>query len=70
MTLDELKREAAILSSEERLRLTAFLKHLDRVDSPANRAELSRLNAAIDTGDAVTLEQWRKMDAALQAEGV
>ncbi len=69
MTLDEIKREAAVLPSEERLRLTAFLKHLERTDSAVNRADLSRLNRSIDAGDAVTLEQWRKMHAALQAEG-
>ena len=70
MTLDELKREAAVLSSEERLRLSAFLKHLERVDTAANRADLSRLNGTIDAGDCATLEQWRKMHAALQAEGL
>ena len=70
MTLDEIKREAAVLPSEERLRLTAFLKHLERADSVANRADLSRLNRSIDAGDGVTLEQWRKMHAALQAEGL
>ena len=70
MTLDELKREAAVLPSEERLRLSAFLKHLERVDTAANRTDLSRLNGAIDAGDCVTLEQWRKMHAALQIEGL
>ena len=70
MTLDELKREAAVLSGEERLRLSAFLKHLEHVDSVANRADLSRLHRAIDARDCVTLEQWRKMHAALQDEGL
>ncbi len=70
MTLDELQQQAAGLSAEERLRLTVFLKHLDRVDSASNRAELSRLNRSIDRGDSVSLEQWRKMHAALQAEGL
>ena len=68
MTLDELRQEAATLSPEERLRLGAFLKHLERVDSPINRAELSRLNRAIDAGECVTFEQWRKLHHALQAE--
>ena len=70
MTLNELKREAAILPSEERLRLSAFLKHLERVETPANRTELSRLNRTFETGDCVTLEQWRKMHTALEAEGL
>ena len=70
MTLEELKREATGLSDEDRLHLRFFLKHLDRVDSAANRAELSRLNRAIDAGDCVTLEQWREMHAALEAKGL
>ena len=70
MTLDDLRHEAANLPAEERLRLAVFLKHLDRVDTAANRAELSRLNRAMDAGDGVTLEQWRKMHAALLAEGL
>ncbi len=70
MTLDELKREAVELSEEDRLRLRAFLTHLDRVNTPENRAELSRLDRAIDAGEYVTLEQWRKLHAALEAEGL
>ena len=70
MSLADLQQQAAALSAEERLRLAVFLKHLERVDSAANRAELSRLDRAIDAGDAVTLEQWRKMHAALKAEGL
>ncbi len=69
MTLDEIQREAAALSEEERLRLRAFLKHLERVDSDANKAELSRLNAEIDAGKYFTLEDFEKMDAELSAEG-
>ena len=70
MTLDELKREATSLSDEERLHLRFFLKHLERADTDENRAELSRLNRAIDDGDCVTLEQWREMHATLEAKGL
>ncbi len=69
MTLDEIQREAAALSEDERLRLRAFLKHLERVDSDENRAKLSRLNAEIDAGNYYTLEDLEKVDAKLSAEG-
>ena len=69
MTLDEIQREAATLSEEERVRLRAFLKHLERVNDPRNAAELSRLNAEIDAGKYYTLEDFEQMDAKLTAEG-
>ena len=69
MTLEQVQREVVALTDEERLRLAAFLKHLARVDSPENKAELSRLDRSIDEGDYVTLEQWRRINAALEAEG-
>ena len=70
MTLEEIKREVAVLSSGERLRLTAFLKHLERAESAANRAELFRLNRTVDAGEGISLEQWRKMHSALESEGL
>lgn len=69
MTFEEVKRNAAELSQEDRLRLSFFLKHLARVDTDENKAELSRLNRQIDDGNYVTLEQLREMNAVLEAEG-
>ena len=69
MTFEEVKQRAAELSEEDRLRLSAFLKHLARVDTDENKAELSRLNRQIDEGNYVTLEQLREISAALEAEG-
>ena len=69
MTFEEVKQGAAELSEEDRLRLSAFLKHLARVDTDENKAELSRLNRQIDEGNYVTLEQLREISAALEAEG-
>ncbi len=70
MTLEEMKRGVTDLSEEDRLQLAAFLKHLERVDTAANRAELSRLDRAMDAGEYVTQEQWRRLHAALKAEGL
>ncbi len=70
MTLDELKRGAVELSEEDRLRLRFFLLHIERVDTEANRAELARIHRAMNAGERVSLEQWEKMHAALEAEGL
>ena len=69
MTLDEIQREAAALSEEERVRLRAFLIHLGRVDTEENRAELTRLNAEIDAGIYFTAEDVAKAHADLLAQG-
>ena len=68
MTLDEIQREAATLSEEERVRLRAFLKHLERVNDPEHRKKLSRLNAEIDAGNYYTAEDLEKLDAELSAD--
>lgn len=69
MSLQEIKVAAAALSEEERLWLAAYLRHLSRVNSQANAAELSALNKRIDDGHFVTLEQLKRYHAALEAEG-
>ncbi len=69
MTLDQIQHEAVSLSTEERWKLAAFLKHIERVDSPENRAELSRLNRSLDEGRGVTMEQFEQALAAAEAEG-
>ncbi len=70
MTLDEIQREVTALTEEERLRLRVFLRHLERVNSPENQAELTRLNSEIDAGNYYTLEDFEKMHAELAAKGL
>lgn len=70
MQLDELKQAVAVISADDRLALTAYLRHLDRVDTDANREALSEANRQIDAGDFVTLEQLRRVHAILLAEGL
>ena len=57
MTLEAIQREVVTLNEEERLRLSAFLMRIQRVDSEENKAELSRLNRQIDEGKYFTLKQ-------------
>lgn len=70
MSLVELKHTAEALSSEERVFLAAYLKHLARVDDPAYQAELSRLNQEIDDGKKFDLHQVKRIHEALKGEGL
>lgn len=70
MSHQELKATVDSLSAEDRVWLAAYLMHLERRDSEANKAELARLNREIDEGRSYTLEQFEKVDAALNAEGL
>lgn len=70
MQFNELKQAVAVISADDRLALTAYLRHLDRVDTDANREALSEANRQIDAGDFVTLEQLRRVHAILLAEGL
>lgn len=70
MSVAELMKGARRLKPDERVALMAYLKHLARKDDPAYQAELTRLNAEIDSGRKFTLEQVERMHAALKAEGM
>jgi hypothetical protein len=70
MSLEEIKVAAAALSDEERIWLSAYLKHLARVDLPENQADLSARDKRIDAGRYSTLEKGEKRHAALEAEGL
>jgi hypothetical protein len=70
MSTKELIQTANALNAEERLFLAAYLKHLSRVDDPAYREELSRLNREIDEGKKFTLAQVKRLHLALEKEGL
>lgn len=70
MSHQELKATVDSLSADDRIWLAAYLIHLERRDSEANKAELTRLNQEIDAGRCYTLEQLEKVHAALEAEGL
>lgn len=69
MSRQELQATVDCLSEEDRIWLAGYLMHLARRDSPANLAELSRLDRRIDEGHYYTLEQLKEAHAALEAEG-
>ena len=70
MRVDEIKAWAASLTEEERVWLSAYLMHLDRVDSEVNKADLSARNRSIEDGNSVTLDQAKRVHRALLAEGL
>lgn len=70
MSTKELIRTVNRLKPNQRVFLAAYLKHVARVDDPAYRAELSRLNREIDEGKRFSLQQVKRMHAALEREGL
>lgn len=70
MTLEEIQREVQALPSAERTALAAFLKHLARVDSPANLQQLDTINVQMDAGEKVTREQFLRVHSSLKAAGM
>ena len=70
MSTSDLMRTAEGLSLEDRLFLAAYLKHLGRAEDPAYQTELTRLNAQIDAGQKLTLDQVTRLHEALEAEGL
>ena len=70
MSIVELKQSAEGLSTEERVFLTAYLKHLARRDDPDYQAELARLSREIDDGKKFDLEQVKRIHESLESEGL
>lgn len=60
MNVEQIKTEIEHSTPEERLYLTAFLKHLARKDDPTYQSELAELNKEIDSGKKFSLEQLKR----------
>jgi hypothetical protein len=58
------------LSADQRAFLTAYLKHLGRVNDPAYQAELGRLNQEIDDGKKISFKQAKRLHEELKAQGL
>jgi len=55
------------LTADQRVFLTAYLKHPGRVNDPAYRTELSRLNQEIDDGKKISFAQAKRLHKELKA---
>lgn len=58
------------LSEDDRIFLTAYLKHLSRVNTPAYKDELSRLNDEFSQGKVFSMEQVQRLHDELSKEGL
>ena len=70
MTVAEIKTGIEQSTPEERAYLAAFLKHLVRKEDPAYQSELGRLNAEIDSGKKISLDQAKQLHETLRTEGL
>ncbi len=66
MTTAKLRKMVDEATPNQRYFLRAYLDHLARVNDPANAIDLSRRMAEMDAGKKVTLDQVKKLHAALE----
>jgi hypothetical protein len=69
---EELTRQPVTMKNQftEKKLLRPFRKHLARKDDSAYRSELTRLNAEIDSGKKISLDQAKQLHETLKAEGL
>ena len=70
MTLQQIQRKVKALPHAEQLALSAFLRHLSRVDQPANRTSLDEAAARMEAGEKVPRAQLRRLHHSLKAASV
>ena len=70
MSKAELMETARDLSEDDRLFLAAYLKHLTRVQTPAYRKEVTRLNDEFSQGKVFSMEQVQRLHDELAKEGL
>jgi hypothetical protein len=70
MSKAEIMEAARGLSEDDRLFLSAYLKHLSRVDRPEYKRRLYALNEEFSTGKRFTQEQIQRLHEHLNNEGL
>ena len=70
MSKVEIMQAARELSEDDRLLLAAYLKHLSRIETPAYKQELTRLNNEFSQGKVFTMEQVQRLHDNLSKEGL
>jgi hypothetical protein len=63
MSVAELKQQVETLSQEEKLELSAFLKHIARRDDPAHQVELARIMREMDRGRKFSAQDVERLRA-------
>ena len=70
MSVLEIKRVVEKLKPEERLFLLAYLKHLQRADSPGRKSQLGGRLRAMDAGKKIPLEKAVKIHEKMEEAGL
>jgi hypothetical protein len=70
VSIAEIKDSIDRMTDEERFFAAAYLQHRAQANDPAYQALLSERMKRMDDGQKVTLEQTRRIHAALEAEGL
>jgi hypothetical protein len=70
MSVAELKRQAKKLGPADTLHLAAYLRHLARRKHPAYLANLDATWDAMETGDKISLKDFKRISAQLRQSGV
>ena len=70
MSKTEMMQKAQALSEEDRLFLSAYLKHLSRVDLPEYKRKLAALNEEFSSGKTYSQEQVERLHQQLSDEGL
>lgn len=70
MSITDIKKEATQLGSEEVIHLAAWFHHLARRKEPAYLKSLDDAFEAIDSGDRMSLDAYKKLSLELQQSGL
>ncbi|MEO6992483.1 MAG: hypothetical protein ABI273_02530 [Lacunisphaera sp.] len=70
MTLQQIQLKVKALPRAERLTLSAYLRHLSRAESSANKRSLDAAAQRMAKGEKVPRTQLRKLHRSLKAAGV
>lgn len=70
MSIQELQHEIESASAEDRLYLQALLKHLSRREAGWYREYLARRAEELERGQGVGLDQIKRLDELLTAQGL
>ncbi|MBI5766495.1 MAG: hypothetical protein HZA93_01780 [Verrucomicrobia bacterium] len=70
MSLAEIQSQVEAMPPSERVVLSAYLRHLARRDSVANKQSLDAAAARIEAGEKVSRAQLMRLHETLKAAGV
>jgi len=70
MTITDIKKEATHLGDEDVIHLAAWFHHLARRKEPAYLKSLDNAFEAIDSGDQMSLDAYKKLSQELQQSGL